>query len=149
MIANNPKAYPVKVASSGQTPEIPALNKNTSRIILSEMTKGLKLVMLLTAGEMVSMGRTIPDTNNNKLPVEMEAKAPVSSDLKEYPIPMPINENTEEESSNTPATGNSCAKFSLRKIAETASMTKTCTEVITKVVRYVDKTKVPLRSGKK
>jgi len=113
------------------------------------MTKGLKLEMLLIAGEMVSMGRTIPDTNNNKLPAEIEAKVPVSSDLKAYPMPMPMKENTEEESKSTPATGNNCAKLSLRNTAETANMTKTCTEVITKVVRYVDKTKVPLRSGKK
>ena len=66
---------------------------------LSEMTKGLKLVILRITGEIVSIGKTTPETNKSRLPVEMEAKVPVSSDLNEYPIPIPMNENTEEESS--------------------------------------------------
>ena len=105
--------------------------------------------MLLIVGEMVSIGKTTPETNSNKLPAEIEAKVPVSSDLKAYPMPMPMKENTEEESKSTPATGNNCAKLSLRNTADTANMTSTCTKVITNVVRYVDKTKVPLRRGKK
>ena len=65
-------------------------------------------MILLITGEIVSIGKTTPETNKSRLPVEMEAKVPVSSDLNEYPIPIPMNENTEEESSNIPATGNSC-----------------------------------------
>ena len=84
---------------------------------------------------MVSNGNTTPETKSIKLPVEMEANVPVSSDLNIYPRPMPMKEKTEDESNNAPATGSSCNGLIFRKMMETPKMITTCIKVITMVVR--------------
>ena len=44
---------------------------------------------------MLSRGRMTPETNNRRLPSEMDPRTAVSSELKIYPIAIPRNVNTE------------------------------------------------------
>src|SRR3989338_8999125 len=81
MIMNSATAYPTKMSSSTPTSSREDWKIKSSRISFSAMTKGLKEVTSRSQGEMVSIGSTTPEMNNNKLPMEMEANTPVSSDV--------------------------------------------------------------------
>ena len=79
---NKTSAYPASSPMSAHTEESGALKIKSSLTTFSEMTKGLKVVILRRLAEMLSNGRIKPETKRRKLPNEIEAKVPVSSDLK-------------------------------------------------------------------
>ena len=57
----------------------------------SDITKGLYCAICLTYSGMLSKGRMTDERNKNTLPTDIEASVAVSSDIKIYPLSIPMN----------------------------------------------------------
>src|SRR3989338_2696922 len=135
MIKNNTTAYPINTSKSTHTLVIEEPKIKISRMIFSDITKGLKAEISRNVGEIASMGKTTPDINNKMLPMEMEPSTPVSSDEKRYPIAMPKKVNTEAQIKSTKAMEGKLAQLSERKRSEIPSRIMICTRINAKFVK--------------
>lgn len=106
---NNMTTYAINITNSGHRFSRGALKKNISRTNFSPNTNGLKYVIVLRPTGIASSGNTTPEKNKNKLPEETEANTAVSSEVKRYPITIPIKVNTDPTKNKTIATNGNAA----------------------------------------
>ena len=94
---NNITPYKSKVSKSSQIIVKPLLKIKISRINFSVIINGFNIVSSLNPVDIPSTGKTTPDKNKNKLPVEIEARIAVSSDENKYPTTIPTKLKTNAE----------------------------------------------------
>ena len=108
---------------------------NTFLISLSDITKGLNRLIPRRAGVRPSKGIITPEMNNNKLPKEIEARTPVSSEVKMQPIPIPKKEKTEAVTKSIKATLGKTFKIFSKNNNEISKIIKISIAIMITVVK--------------
>ena len=100
-------------------------------------------------GGRLSIGRITPETKRKMLPRDIDAKTPVSSDTKRYPMPIPRNVKTDAAMKSIRAISGTLLSESGRKKRDRPRKMIICIKISIRFVKYVESMNVILRMGRK